>query len=239
MAAVGRCDPVTVTTFRTLARAATTRALDAALPANCVGCGAEGPPVCARCLPALDARLRSPAGTAIGLPGDVPEPLLQLDWCAPFHGVVRAALHAIKYGGEQRLGEPLGRAVARRWAAVGVGAELVMNVPVHRDRERQRGYDQARLIASRAADHLVLPFVPALSRARSTIAQFDLDRRDRAKNVRDAFAVDPRATEGVRGRWILLVDDVVTTGATLAACATALESAGALGVSAITVARER
>jgi ComF family protein len=220
-------------------RHAATRALDAALPANCVGCGAEGPPICARCLPALDARLTSPAGTAIGLPGDVPEPLLQLEWCAPFHGVVRDALHAIKYQGEQRLAEPLGRAIARRWTAVGVGAELVMNVPVHRDRERQRGYDQARLIASHAADHLGLPFVPALFRARSTIAQFDLDRRDRAKNVRDAFAVDPRATEGVIGRWILLVDDVVTTGATLAACAAAIEAAGALGVSAITVARER
>lgn len=220
-------------------RTAANLALDAALPANCVGCGAEGPPICARCAPALDARLASPAGVAIGLPGDVPEPLLQLEWCAPFHGVVRDALHAIKYQGEQRLAEPLGRAVARRWAAVGVGAELVMNVPVHRDRERQRGYDQASLIAAKAAEHLRLPFVPVLTRARSTIAQFDLDRRDRARNVRDAFVVDPRAEDNVRGRWVLVIDDVVTTGATLAACATALEAAGALGVSAITVARER
>jgi ComF family protein len=228
-----------VTSLSTLVRTAATRALDAALPANCVGCGAEGPPICAHCLPALDARLASPAGVAIGLPGDVPEPLLQLDWCAPFYGVVRDALHAIKYQGEQRLAEPLGRAVARRWATVGVGAELVMNVPVHRDRERQRGYDQAALIAGKAAEHLRLPFAPVLARSRATIAQFDLDRRDRAKNVRDAFVVDPRAVATVRGRWVLLVDDVVTTGATLAACATALEAVGALGVSAITVARER
>lgn len=214
------------------------RALDAALPASCVGCGVEGPPICGRCLPALDARLASPAGVAIGLPGDVPEPLLQLDWCAPFHGVARAALHAIKYQGEQRLAEPLGRAVARRWANVGVGAEMVVHVPVHRDRERQRGYDQAALIARRAADDLRLPFVPALTRGRSTIAQFDLDRRDRASNVRDAFVVESRSGVVVRDRWVLLIDDVVTTGATLAACATALEAAGALGVSAITVARE-
>ena len=220
-------------------RQAATRALDAALPANCVGCGAEGPPICPGCEPALDARLTSPAGVTIGLPGDVPEPLLQLDWCAPFHGVVRAALHAIKYGGEQRLAEPLGRAVARRWAAVGVGAEVAMHVPVHRDRERQRGYDQAALIALHAADQLRLPFVPILSRARATTAQFDLDRRDRARNVRDAFVVDPSSAAVVRDHWVLLIDDVVTTGATLAACATALEAAGALGVSAITVARER
>jgi ComF family protein len=220
-------------------RHATSRALDVALPATCIGCGAEGPPICGGCVPALDSRLASPAGVAIGLPGDVPEPLLQLDWCAPFHGVVRAALHAIKYQGEQRLAEPLGRAVARRWAAVGVGAEMVMHVPVHRDRERQRGYDQAELIARHAAEDLGLPFAPVLTRARATTAQFDLDRRDRARNVRDAFVVDPSAGTIVRDRWVLLVDDVVTTGATLAACATALEAAGALGVSGITVARER
>lgn len=220
-----------------LVRAAAGRALDAALPANCVGCRAEGPPVCARCASRLDARLDSPAGVSIGLPGDLPAPLLQLEWCAPFHAIVRDALHAIKYGGEQRLAEPLGRAIARRWARVGVGADLVSFVPVHADRARQRGYDQAELIARSAARQLGLPFAPLLARRRATIAQFDLDRRDRAANVEGAFSVaggtDPR------GRWILLVDDVVTTGATLAACATALEAAGALAVSAVTVARER
>ena len=69
--------------------------------------------------------------------------------------------------------------------------------------------------------------------------QFDLDRRDRAHNVSGAFVVDGRAEPTCRGRWILLIDDVVTTGATLTACAKALGAAGALGVSAITVARER
>jgi ComF family protein len=229
-----------MTDLGTLVRTAAARALDAALPASCVGCGAEGPSICGRCEHALDARLGRPAGVAIGLPGDIPEPLLQLEWCAPFHGVVRSALHAIKYSGEQRLADPLGRAVARRWATSGVGAELVTHVPVHAERARQRGYDQAELIAHHAARQLRLPHVPLLVRARATIAQFDLDRRDRARNVTGAFAVDPRASpDAIRDRWILLVDDVTTTGATLAACATALMTAGALGVSAITVARER
>jgi ComF family protein len=223
-----------------IVQAAAGRVLDAALPATCVGCGAEGPPICSRCEPALDARLASPAGVPIGLPGDIPEPLLQLEWCAPFHGVVRSALHAIKYSGEQRLAGPLGRAVARRWAKAGIGAEVVTHVPVHADRARQRGYDQAELIARQAARELGLPFEPLLTRARATIAQFDLDRRDRARNVKGAFVLDPRAPNTtIRDRWILLVDDVTTTGATLAACATALMTAGALGVSAITVARER
>jgi ComF family protein len=228
-----------MTTILGTVRSVAARALDAALPANCVGCGAEGRPICPRCEPALDARLGSAAGVPIGLPGEIPVPLLQLEWCAPFQGVTRDALHAIKYGGEQRLAEPLGRAVARRWAAVGVGAAVVANVPVHVDRARQRGYDQAGLIAMVAARELELPFRPILRRARATIAQFDLDRRDRARNVRGAFIVAPALADGVRGQWVLLVDDVVTTGSTLAACATALHEAGALGVSAVTVARER
>lgn len=211
------------------------RALDLALPAPCVGCGREGPPLCADCAPALDARLGAAPGVPIGLPGDIPEPLLQLEWCAPFRGVTRDALHAIKYGGERRLAEPLGRAVARRWARVGIGADLVTHVPVHADRARQRGYDQAACIARVAARELGLPCLPVLRRARATIAQFDLDRGDRAANVAGAFVADGP----VRDRWVLLIDDVVTTGATLAACATALEAAGALGVSAIAVARER
>lgn len=228
-----------MTTIIGTVRSVATRALDAALPANCVGCGAEGAPICARCEPALDARLANPAGVAIGLPGEVPEPLLQLEWCAAFHGVTRDALHAIKYAGEQRLAEPLGRAIARRWAAVGAGATIVTNVPVHADRAKQRGYDQAELIGRVAARELGLPFLPLLLRARATIAQFDLDRRDRARNVRGAFAVKPGGKTRVPGAWVLLVDDVVTTGSTLAACAAALHDAGALGVSAVTVARER
>jgi predicted amidophosphoribosyltransferase len=223
-----------------LLRRTANRALDAAFPANCVGCGREGPPLCEACEPALDRRLDAPAGVPIGLPGDLPAPLLQLDWCTPFSGSVRSALHAIKYGGEQRLAEPLGAAVARRWARVGVGAELVTHVPVHAERARMRGYDQAELIARAAASHLGLPYAPLLARERATMAQFDLDRGDRAANVAGAFATrfEHRSMDPA-GRWVLLVDDVVTTGATLAACAAALERAGALGTSAITVARER
>src|SRR5881409_2375459 len=194
-----------VSTLGTVLRSAATRALDAALPASSVGCGAEGPPICERCLPALDARLGVPAGVPIGLPGEVPAPLLQLDWCAPFHGVVRDALHAIKYGGEQRLADPLGAAVARRWARIGVGAEVVTHVPVHAARARQRGYDQADLIAGAAASALGLPHLTLLTRERATIAQSDLDRRRRATNVRGAFGL-AREAPPIAGRWILLID---------------------------------
>ena len=91
-----------------------TEVLDLAFPATCSGCGREGQPLCATCLPALDARLDLPGGTPIGLPADLPAPLLQLEWCAPFAGPVRAALHDLKYAGERRLAEPLGSAIGRR-----------------------------------------------------------------------------------------------------------------------------
>jgi ComF family protein len=227
---------------RTLLSRVVGRALDAAFPARCVGCDVEGPPLCAACRPALDARLEAPAGVPIGLPGEIPAPLLQLEWCAGFRGVVRDALHQLKYAGEQRLADPMGAAIAHRWSRVGVGTDLVAHVPVHADRARIRGYDQAELIARSAARHLGLPVAPLLERHRATIAQFDLDRADRATNVTGAFGLRAGAGAGpgdIQGRWILLIDDVTTTGATLAACADTLLAAGAMAVSAITVARER
>ena len=213
------------------------RALDLALPATCAGCRREGSALCRECLPVLDARLDAEPGVPIGLPADLPAPLLQLEWCAPFTGVTRRAVHALKYEGERRLAPPLGAAIARRWARAGVAGDVLVPVPASPDRVRDRGYDQAELIASEAGRRLRLPTVAALERTRATTAQFDLDRAGRAANLGGAFRV--RDAAGIAGRWVVLVDDVVTTGATLAACAAALLDGGAMAVSAVAVARER
>ena len=153
------------------------RLLDLALPAACPGCGVEGPPICAACLRDVDARLVLPAGTPLGLAEGPPHPLLQLEWCAPFSGTLRRALHALKYAGERRLARPLGEAVARRWRVAGAGGDLLVPIPVHASRRRERGYDQAELIAAAAGAALPLPWLPALERTRATTAQYQLDRR--------------------------------------------------------------
>lgn len=210
--------------------------LDLALPATCPGCGREGPPVCEACRPALHAR-RGPGGGTLGLADPPPAPLLQVEWCAPFAGTVRRALHQLKYGGETRLAGPLGDALAARWRAAGAGGDLLVPVPVHAARRRERGYDQAELLAAAAAARLGLPAAPALARWRVTDPQYRLDRSARAANVGGAFAAVPG--HPLAGRWVLLVDDVVTTGATLAAAGEAVLEAGAAAVSALAVARER
>ena len=141
------------------------RLLDLALPAACPGCGAEGPPICATCRPQVDARLALPAGTPLGLGEGPPDPLLQLEWCAPFGGVTRRALHALKYAGERRLATPLGEAVAARWHRAGVGGDLFVPIPVHASRRRERGFDQAELITAAAAHAMSMPWLPVLCAA--------------------------------------------------------------------------
>jgi ComF family protein len=236
------CDPARVQLLVDVRRAlgsVADRALDLALPASCSGCGREGPALCAECAPAFDIRLGSVPGVPIGLPAEIPAPLLQLEWCAPFTGTTRRALHALKYDGERRIAPFVGAAMARRWARAGAGGDVLVPVPASPDRVRDRGYDQAALIAAEAGRRLGLPVLAALERTRATTAQFDLDRAERSSNLDRAFRVIPMALADVSGRWIVLVDDVVTTGATLAACAWALREVGAEAVSAIAAARER
>ena len=129
--------------------------------------------------------------------------------------------------------------MARRWREVGIGGEVLVPVPVHAARRRERGFDQAELLSQAAAAALGLPSVPALRRAARTAAQHALGRGARAGNVGHAFAVDPRWQGSTTGMWVVLIDDVVTTGATVGACAQVLYAAGARAVSALSLARER
>jgi ComF family protein len=111
-------------------------------------------------------------------------------------------------------------------------------VPASPNRIRERGYDQAVLLAEVAGRRLGMDVIGALERVHATEAQHALGRAGRAENVGHVFALNPAAAAAVANRWVVLVDDVVTTGATLAGCATTLVEGGAATVSAVTVARE-
>jgi len=215
------------------------RLLDLLLPPSCPGCGTEDEIICTRCRRYLTRRLAEPAGIPIGLQRKQPAGIVQLEWCAAYAGPARACLHALKYDGERRLVRPLAELMAQRWARAGVGGDLLVPVPVHAARRRQRGFDQAELLARGVGSVLGLPVVLAVRRATRTTAQHELGRRARAANVGHAFAIAPEHAAVIRGAWPVLIDDLTTTGATLAGCADALYGAGARAVSALALARER
>jgi ComF family protein len=113
--------------------------------------------------------------------------------------------------------------------------DAIVPVPLHRSRHRERGYNQAELLARELGKLISLPVEPALLKARATRPQVGLTAEERATNVRGAF--ESPGDLPIAGRRFVLVDDVLTTGATLSACAEALSAAGAHWVGAVTIAR--
>ena len=152
-----------------------------------------------------------------------------------YEGPIEVAVHRFKYQGWRRLAEPLALLLAERLIVEGVAARTVMAVPLHPSRMRQRGFNQAELLAGELRKSLMLAAPPGvLARTRATPPQVGHDRRWRLENVRDAFEWrGPR----IEGESILLVDDVATTGATLDACASALRAAGSGPVTGVSIAR--
>ncbi len=160
-------------------------------------------------------------------------PLTQIAATATHDGVVQRALWALKYENARPLAAPLGDRLAEHLRQINWQIDRIVPVPLHAERRAQRGYNQAELLAQRAADRLALPCAPAaLIRRRATSSQVGLGRAERLQNVQDAFIADPQWVDGC---VILLVDDVYTTGATLSACAQAALAAGAQAVYGLTV----
>jgi ComF family protein len=148
-----------------------------------------------------------------------------------YDGRLRFIIHALKYGGHRSIAAPLGARMRSSGAAVLQGADAAVPVPLHRRRQRARGFNQAADLAR----HLDLPVAPLLRRVRATPSQTTLPAAERRANMRGAFALSRRTS--VSGMRLVLVDDVSTTGATLEACASVLKDAGAIEVRAITAAR--
>ncbi len=223
--------------------------LQLVLPSCCAVCGAPrrgvgGGGVCAACwtaLPLLDP------GTACGycsLPGAAPicractsatPPVLRTVAVVRYEGVARRVVHALKFRGHDILATRCGQlmAAAARAASVHDGLTAVVPVPSTTRRTRDRGYDPAALLADEVARRLRAHCRPLLSRVRETPPQSRVPAARRRENVRGAFAASPRA----RDARLLVVDDVMTTGATAFEAARALREAGAEAVSLLVLAR--
>ena len=147
---------------------------------------------------------------------------------SPFNRPVQRLIHMLKYQGKTSVGRTLGRelGIRLRGTALVGGRPLIVPVPLHGSRRRERGYNQSALIGRAVGRQLDLPVrEDVLKRVRLTKTQTALDQVGRRNNVAGAFRV--RKEEAVQDRPILLVDDVLTTGATVNACAEALAAAGA------------
>jgi ComF family protein len=147
---------------------------------------------------------------------------------------LREAIHAFKYDGTPGLAAPLAPLLVDAWRNAALNADIIVPVPLHARRRRERGYNQSELLARGLGEACGVPVdTHLLTRERYTDQQALLKGAERRQNVQGAFAADARAN----GKLIVLVDDVLTSGATLTECANVLLNVGAASVSAVTLAR--
>jgi ComF family protein len=216
-----------------------TALLDLFLPPACASCGRTGALLCGACRERFTAPSRREDRFVAPDGGVVLGDALILAIAAFAHeGPVRRALAALKYTGASRLAAVLAEAALPAVQALVriTGPAALVPVPVHRDRLRERGYNQAQLIAKALGRSAGVPCAELLERVRPTTKQHRLDRAARLANLREAFAMK-RDVELVPAT-VILVDDIVTTTATLEACAAVLRDAGVEAVYGFAVARE-
>lgn len=237
-----------------LLRQFTARTLDTLFPPRCFACNtltAEQGNLCAECWAGVDF-ISAPMCRRCGMPfahevGDVGECMTCLQDPPPYD----AARAVFRYeGGSRRLvtgykyyDRTLATPMFARWLARAASPQLdntdvIVPVPLHRWRLLQRRYNQSALLARELGRISGKPVgATALSRTRHTVQQAGLTREERLENVKDAFAISPKSQQQIDGKSVMLVDDVLTTGATLHACTDALRAAGATAVYVVTLGR--
>jgi ComF family protein len=191
--------------------------------------------ICNACLSAFrpvgagDALLHR-ARTRLSADGAIDD--LTVLWYVDDTSALRTLIHRLKYGGAWRIGTELGECLGRALHGTVAGtADLIIPVPLHRSKFRERGFNQSAHIAKGIAAVTGQTLCEhALARVRWTPSQTTLGFVERRANMPGAFRISPRERAEVNGKEILLVDDVVTTGATLHACAAELKRAGASAI---------
>lgn len=218
--------------------------IDALFPPHCGGCRAAGSLWCADCRSKL-ARIGEPMCAKCGepnTPGGLcskcrqhPLKIEAIRSVAIFQDTLRAGIHRFKYERLASMAGPFGDLLADYWLEHQCRADWIVPVPLHSARQRDRGYNQSALLAKRLSDRTHIPTLEnGLKRIRVTAVQMELDAARRRLNVAGAFECSELQ---VKGKRMCVIDDVCTTGATLAACAEALYHAGAASVFALTLAR--
>lgn len=228
-------------------------ALDAALPTLCVACRAPvaGEGLCAACWSRLSF-IAAPCCPRLGIPfacdpgADVvsaealsrPPAYRRARAAVRYDEIARTLVHALKFQDRTDLAPVMGRWMARAGAELLGEADLIVPVPLHWRRALARRFNQAGALARGVAAVAGRPVVSGmLARVRPTPHQIGLSRAERAANVQNAFRVPLDAAAALAGRHVVLIDDVLTTGATAEACARALTRAGAASVDVLVFAR--
>lgn len=200
--------------------------LDLVFPPRCAGCDRADAAWCPSCQQAL-------AAVPIHVSLHSTEGLQQVAATGLHEGLLQQAIQALKYEHVPELAGPLGLRLDAALQSLGWIFDIIVPVPLHTSRLRERGYNQAQLLAGVIAETCQRPCTPqAIVRTRNTRAQVGLNREERLHNMVDAFESLPEHTAG---RTILLVDDVHTTGSTLAGCAGSALNSGAKAVYGLTV----
>lgn len=222
-----------------------TTVLDLLFPLNCIGCGHEGELICTSCQQSL-SWIRPPLCSKCGIVTDGDDVCSVCRQHPPvadgirslfiFEGIIRDAVHQLKYKRLKAMSVPLGRFLAEYLLSNQVPADVLVPVPLHPKRLRERGYNQASLLAYEAGKRSNIPVSEnSIRRTKNTSSQAKTtSAQERRANVRDAFI----CTQKLNGKNVLLIDDVCTTGATLNACAVSLKEAGADSVWGLTIARD-
>ena len=218
--------------------------LDLIFPPICGGCGKSGSRWCKDCQQRVQ-HMVEPVCEVCGISLEDshlcpdcqrarPQYRILRSWSV-FEDPVRNALHKLKYRRDVALGDALAAQLVEFMVGLKWPAEIIVPVPLGKKRSQERGYNQVSLIARPLALATGMAFAPdALSRVRETRSQVGLSKMERRANVSGAFQA---RTAHVSGRFVLLMDDVATTGSTLSSCAETLYGAGARDVFALTVSR--